>query len=222
MPGALAGGGEAAVAPEAAAAAAGGASGRARATRAAEFSRNGGAVEGRYLWSQSEAEVTVSALVPPGTRARDVSVRLVPPAHTDGAPHGPAEPPVLRVALAGEAEPLLHAALAHAVDTGINTGDADGECDWELTDFDADAEGAPPRRAVRVTLRKASPGGAVVHWWSRALAGGPAIDTSAIADRGRTAARTAAARDAWAEAEALFKSRAAQRVPVEVDISGGQ
>ena len=197
------------------------ASGSARASRAAEFSRNGGAANG-YLWSQSEAEVTVSALVPPGTRARDVQVRLIAAPHPAGVPAGPAEPPVLRISLAGAPEPVLQAALAYAVEApGGADADVDGECDWELTDFDADAAGAPPRRAVRVTLRKPSPGGAVVHWWARALAGGPAIDTSAIADRGRTAARTAAARDAWAEAEAEFKRRTREFQRVEVDVGDG-
>ena len=166
--------------------------------------------------------MTVSVLVPPGTRARDVQVRLSAPPRPAGVPAGPAEPPVLRVAFAGAPEPLLQAALAHAVEEpGGADADAAGECDWELTDFDADAGGAPPRRAVRVTMRKASPGGAVVHWWARALAGGPAIDTSAIADRGRTAARTAAARGAWAEAEAQFKRRTREFQRVEVDVGGG-
>ena len=197
------------------------ASGRARASRATEFSRNGGAADG-YLWSQSDTEVTVSALVPPGTRARDVQVRLSAPPRPAGVPAGPAEPPVLRITLAGVSEPVLQAALAHAVEApGGADAEADGECDWELTDFDADTAGEPPRRAVRVTLRKTSPGGAVVHWWARALAGGPAIDTSAIVDRGRTAARTAAAREAWAEAEAQFKSRTREFQRVEVDVGDG-
>jgi hypothetical protein len=185
-----------------------------RAGRAAEFSRNGGAVGERYLWSQTPSEVTLSVLVPPGTRAKDVAVRLTPaPPSADAA-----ATPRLTVAVAG-APPAVDAPLAFGVEAP-----AEEELDWELTDFDAAAAaagGAPPRRAVRVTLRKASPASNMVHWWRAALAGDPGIDTGAIEERARTAGRTADARAVWAQAEAEFKRRVRERVPVEIDVGSG-
>jgi hypothetical protein len=200
----------AASAPPSAAAAPHPPSGRLGASRAAEFSRNGGAVGDRYLWSQTAEEVTISVLVPPGTRAKDVLVRLTPPPLGElGATHR------LTVALAG-APPAVDAPLAFAVDA---PQDAAAEApDWELTDFDAAASEAKPRRAVRVTLRKSLPGAAMVHWWRAALAGDPGIDTASIGDRERTAQRTAAARAVWAEAEAEFKRRVQERERIEIDV----
>jgi hypothetical protein len=185
-----------------------------RPSRAAEFSHQGGAVGERYLWSQSASEVTLSALAPPGTRAKDVRVTLSPPPPGGGTQR-------LTVALAG-APPLVDAPLAHAVDAPSG----EEEVDWELTDFDAAAPAAASdvassagvRRAVRVTLRKAPPASNVVHWWRCALEGDPVIDTASIGERAGSAARTAAARAVWAEAEAEFKRRVRERVPVEVDV----
>lgn len=211
------------------AAAAAAATAAARQSPASAFSRNGASVPGRYLWSQSSDEAVLSVLVPPGTRARDLEVRLVrdPQPTTAAAPTGRPPPPRVVVRLRGAV--VLDERLAHDVEEPLEGGAGNDEGggaaaappppDWEVVDFDAN------NRAVRLALRKRSPGHGVVLWWDSCLAGcGEArLDTAALADRrgadGRGAQRAEAARAAWAEAEAAFRLRVQQdrALPVEVD-----
>lgn len=188
----------------------------ARRSLRSEFSLNGGCVGERYLWSQSACDVTLSVVAPPGAKAKDVSVCLR--RRHGEATHG------LTVRLGQRV--LVEGALAHAVQCGgadpLDAQAADGqpeELDWELVDYTPAAEGEPPRRCVRVTLRKAqSLGATLVFWWPRALAGDPAIDTQLILDRQRAAGRTLAARALWEQAEEQFKARVRAQERVEVDV----
>ena len=83
------------------------------------LSRNGSVVGCSYCWSQAADEATLSVFCPPGTRAKDVSVRLVDAAESFSVsrpllpPHAHL-PPRLLVSLRGA--PLFDHQLAYAVE----------------------------------------------------------------------------------------------------------
>lgn len=191
--------------------------------RSSDLSRNGAAVGDAYVWSQTATEVTLSVRVPPGTRARDVTVSLS--RHAADKNHS------VRVTVNGQT--ALDNELAFPIDVPHSSNPDDGgsaaalpgvapdtaaaeDVDWALDDFDAEASDAP-RRVVRVTMRKAGIRGAsetgVVLWWNKCFRDHPEernIDTSALADRHAASQRTQQARKAWQEAEAMFLARVKQ------------
>lgn len=162
------------------------------ATLVARASRNGARREG-YLWRQGPEEVEISVIVPPGTRAKQVAVRVV-----EGEEIGQKQ--LLRVELRGGR--FLERELAYPVQ---GTGGKDDELAWELVDFE-DEEGA---RLLRVGLTKVGAAGVVV-WWGRAFAGEEEADTQAFPDRKRGAA-AGAQQDVWAQAQAMFKQSVKER-----------
>lgn len=185
-----------------------------------------------YLWAQSADEVSVHAVAPPGTRARQVRVAL----RGEGLVAGESVASALRVTLDGEV--LLDGALGGKV--ALADGDDEGEeIDWTLADLPGDAKG---RRVVSVTMRKVSPGAGVRQWWNRALEGGPEIDTSAIAGRstygvgaspGDSKPSAGALSDAggsgsgksfaevFAEAEKAFREKVKHQKPIELHLTPG-
>lgn len=204
--------------------------------RESELSRNGAVVGECFLWSQTAAEVTLSVIVPPETRARDVRVELVRRA-------------------AGERHSVLvtvhgHTVLDHqlAFPIAVPHPGADGggmevpgvspdaaaaeDVDWAMEDVaplprppGGDGAGAAgARRVVRITMRKAGVRGAsdtgVVLWWNRCLADHPkerSIDTASLADRHAASQRTQQARKAWQDAESMFLERVKNPQRVVVD-----
>jgi hypothetical protein len=189
-----------------------------------DLSRNGQVVGDSYLWSQSASEVTLSVVVPPDTRARDVAVAVSRPAGQGGEHH--------RVRVTVQGSSVVDHHLAFPIQLADATSDvaAAEDIDWVVEDLDEAAPAAGegqgdgatqgdwprrrPRRLVRVTLRKACIPGAseqgMVLWWNRCLGDHPGekpIDTASFVDRKPTAQRNQQAQQAWAEAQAMFLER---------------
>lgn len=143
----------------------------------AKLTRNGAQRDG-YLWRQTETEVELSVLLPPGTRSRQVRVEVRRPmsAATE-------ERARVVVALREPPAPVLDAELAYPVEHA--PVDEEDEPEWEVTDSH-EPGGA---RLLRLTLRKQVPHG-IVLWWTRALQGEPPLDSTAFPDRRCAPCRT--------------------------------
>ena len=181
-----------------------------------ELKKNGasGASGVALMWSQTKEEVTLSVVVPPGTRASDVAVRCTSDrvevavtakreGKTDDAP--------LR---------FLSDAWTHPIDPEPNDDDDDDDArvfgDWEVCDWDPDGS-----RVVRVTARKKTIGNSLVHWWNRGVKGGAPIDVAAIAarrDNKKNVARAEEARRVWDEATEAFKKKVKDREKITIDV----
>jgi len=170
----------------------------------ARLSRNG-AVRESYLWRQTEDEVEISILLPPGTRAKQVRPQLLPATEPSGAQT------LLLERTAGSA-PFFRGVLAYPVE---QTEEED-ELVWEITDYEPDDLGG--RRVLRTTLKKRAMLGVVV-WWARAMQGEAEVDTRALPDRKR-APEAQGMQTTWEQAQAMFKERVANRKPQEVWLSG--
>ena len=183
-----------------------------------ELKKNGasGASGVALMWSQTKEEVTLSVVVPPGTRASDVAVRCT----SDR----------VEVAVTAEREgktddaPLrfLSDAWTHPIDPEPNDDDDDDDArvcvfgDWEVCDWDPDGS-----RVVRVTARKKTIGNSLVHWWNRGVKGGAPIDVAAIAarrDNKKNVARAEEARRVWDEATEAFKKKVKDREKITIDV----
>jgi len=182
-----------------------------------EKKKNGasGASGVALMWSQTKEEVTLSVVVPPGTRASDVAVRCT----SDR----------VEVAVTAEREgktddaPLrfFSDAWTHPIDPEPNDDDDDDDDarvfgDWEVCDWDPDGS-----RVVRVTARKKTIGNSLVHWWNRGVKGGAPIDVAAIAarrDNKKNVARAEEARRVWDEATEAFKKKVKDREKITIDV----
>jgi hypothetical protein len=162
------------------------------------------------MWSQTKEEVTLSVVVPPGTRASDVAVRCTSD-RVEVAVTAKRE---------GKTAPLrfLSDAWTHPIDPEPNDDDDDARVfgDWEVCDWDPDGS-----RVVRVTARKKTIGNSLVHWWNRGVKGGAPIDVSAIAarrDNKKNVARAEEARRVWDEATEAFKKKIKDREKITIDV----
>lgn len=163
------------------------------------------------MWSQTKEEVTLSVVVPPGTRASDVAVRCTSD-RVEVAVTAKRE---------GKTAPLrfLSDAWTHPIDPEPNDDDDDDARvfgDWEVCDWDPDGS-----RVVRVTARKKTIGNSLVHWWNRGVKGGAPIDVSAIAarrDNKKNVARAEEARRVWDEATEAFKKKIKDREKITIDV----
>ena len=175
----------------------------------AKLTRNGADRSPSHLWRQSESEVELSVLLPPGTRAKAVRPELLASDPLD--PTRSKQVLVVHQA-GGSGATLWEAKLAYPVAMPESAEDLP----WEVSDYEAASAGG--RRVLRLTLQKESPHGVVV-WWERAVAGEEASDTTAFPDR-KHAAKAAAHADVWAEATRMFKEKVAQREKVLIDVGG--
>ena len=218
-------------APAAAASSADSAETRHEALRA-KLTRNG-AERTEHLWRQSELEVELSILIPPGLKARDVRPEIVPADVSGtaavaaggmaGAAAAAAVGKTKQTVVVHERRPrggsgagsvLFSASLAYPV----LQPDSEEDLVWEVTDFEAAERGG--RRLVRLTLQKDSPRWVTV-WWERAIVGEPPVDVAAFPDR--SPAKAAAAQEqvgVWAEATRMFKEKVANRKPILIDAGG--
>jgi hypothetical protein len=163
----------------------------------------------KTMWSQTKEEVTLSVVVPPGTRASDVAVRCA----SDR----------VEVALknreTGNYLRFLSDEWTHPIDPEPNDDDDDDEKndarvfgDWEVCDWDP----IGGFRVVRVTARKKRFGGSLAHWWRCGTKNGTPIDVSAIASRSKAAAETAErTRRVWDEATEAFKKKVRERITID-------
>jgi len=158
----------------------------------AQMTRNGSREGDRYMWSQTKEECLLSVIVPPGTKARDISIKFT---NCDFKTHG-----TLEVGVAGS--PILTGTLGYGIDK--EEGD---DIEWEIKDFEPEG-----RRVVQLTFVKKVPERVVV-WWSRVLAEDAKIDTTTIADRDFNTGH----HDAWKEAHAAFQAKMKNRKPTMVD-----
>ena len=197
------------------------------ALRQKALTRNGAARD-THLWRQTDREVELSVLLPPGTRARELR-------------------PELREAdlIVGTRQRLiLHRVGSGAVSGSGGSGAVSGsggsgavsgtvgdfelaysvvqpesaeELRWEVTDY----EPAGGRRLLHVTLQKEMPHGVTI-WWERAVVGDAAVDTTTLPDR-RWADRLPGQQSGWQEAQRLFREKVAarERTPIWVDSGGG-
>ena len=117
----------------------------------AHLTRNG-AHRGKYLWRQSEVEVELSVVLPAGARAKQLQIELL----LSDASHPKQR---LQVRWRQWNASLFVGVLAYPVEP---PGE-DEELQWELTDFENEAE----ERLLRVTLFKKEVQGIVI-WWGRA------------------------------------------------------
>ena len=161
------------------------------------------------MWSQTKEEVTLSVVVPPGTRASDVAVRCTSD-RVEVAVTAKRE---------GKTAPLcfLSDAWTHPIDPEPNDDDdARVFGDWEVCDWDPDGS-----RVVRVTARKKTIGNSLVHWWNRGVKGGAPIDVAAIAarrDNKKNVERAEEARRVWDEATEAFKKKIKDREKITIDV----
>lgn len=151
--------------------------------------KNGGVVDDRYSWSQSQETVEVHVFVPDSTRAKAVAVDVT-------EKRG-------RIAIDGQT--VFEGEWEFQIEV-------DEDPDWEVLDMDC-------RRVVRLSIRKKRmPGGlSVVVWWRRVLKGDPEIDVSTIDERKKEKSESFA--KAWQEAHVQFLEKAKNRKPVEIDCS---
>ena len=68
---------------------------------------------------------------------------------------------------------------------------------------------------MRVTARKKTVGGSLVHWWRSGVRSGEPVDVSAIA--GRRAGASESARRVWDEATEAFKKKVRERERITID-----
>ena len=175
----------------------------------AEKKENGAGGGVALMWSQTKEEVTLSVVVPPGTRASDVAVRCMSD-RVEVAVTAKRE---------GKTAPLrfLSDAWTHPIDPEPNDDDdARVFGDWEVCDWDPDGS-----RVVRVTARKKTIGNSLVHWWNRGVKGGAPIDVAAIAarrDDKKNVARAEEARRVWDEATEAFKKKIKDREKITIDV----
>ena len=179
----------------------------------AKLTRNGAEREA-YLWRQTETEVELSILLPPGTRARDLRPELMRAADDVASTDGTAAAAPEQVLVvhkkqhatdgAGNSSYFFRGALAFPV-TQPETAD---DLPWEVSDY----EPQNGRRVLRVTLRKEVVHN-VVHWWERVLQGEDSVDTTAFPDRKRRAGDAEKHQSVWREAERMFREKVAQRGP---------
>jgi hypothetical protein len=169
----------------------------------------------KTMWSQTKEEVTLSVVVPPGTRASDVAVRCA----SDR----------VEVALknreTGNYLRFLSDEWTHPIDPEPNDDDDDDDDakndarvfgDWEVCDWDP----IGGSRVVRVTARKKRFGGSLKHWWRCGTKNGTPIDVKDIASRSKAAAETAErTRRVWEEATEAFKKKVRERERITIDAS---
>mmetsp|Transcript_36214 Transcript_36214/g.56562 ORF Transcript_36214/g.56562 Transcript_36214/m.56562 type:complete len:215 (-) Transcript_36214:1114-1758(-) len=161
-----------------------------------KLSRNG-AVTDSYIWSQNKKEVVINFFLPPGTKAKEVSITLKSQ----------------RLKLSRQGQTIIDKELAFPVH------EVDEDLDWEVKDFTGDT-----RRLLSLTVLKALPHTkhltafqveeAGVFWWKGVFKGDPEIDTTQIPDR--QSARTVANRKAWEEAHEKFRELVKNIEPTEV------
>ena len=183
--------------------------------------KNNGASGVALMWSQTKEEVTLSVVVPPGTRASDVAVRctsdrveVAVTAKREG------KTDENTAAAAAAAACFLSDAWTHPIDPEPNDDDDDvfGNVfgDWEVCDWDPDGS-----RVVRVTARKKTIGNSLVHWWNRGVKSGVPIDVAAIAarrDNKKNVARAEEARRVWDEATEAFKKKVKDREKITIHV----
>tara|TARA_B110000977_G_scaffold56500_1_gene76781 strand:+ start:16051 stop:17139 length:1089 start_codon:yes stop_codon:yes gene_type:complete len=164
------------------------------------------------LWSQTREEVTVSVVVPNGTKAKDVAVRCTA---TNVEVACMSKQSLTNAIVVAKC--FLSDRWTHAVDPEPADDDDDDEFaetvygDWEVCDW----EGSSGKRVVRITVIKKNLGGNMVHWWKKGTEGGCEIDVTSIAARKPGAAYMSS--KIWSEATEAFKKRVKERVPIEVD-----
>ena len=191
----------------------------------AKMTRNGGAVfrdggddgDGSvvYFWCQDAKEATLSVVVAPGTRAKDVDVRVTA---RD-----------VRVSMktestSGPAGEVFTGEWSHEIEAEPKDEDDDEDFgdaaptfgDWEITDFEG--TGTRARRVVRVTVRKKG-SEMLVHWWRSCVKGGPETDPATFEDR--SASNASKAKAVWEQAQEMFRERIKNRELVEVDVHDG-
>ena len=187
-----------------------------------ELKKNGasGASGVALMWSQTKEEVTLSVVVPPGTRASDVTVRCT----SDRVEVAVTAKREGKTDAGGAPLRFLSDAWTHPIDPEPNDDDDDDEFngrvfgDWEVCDWDPDGS-----RVVRVTARKKTIGNSLVHWWNRGVKGGAPIDVAAIAARRdnvgkKNVARAEEARRVWDEATEAFKKKIKDREKITIDV----
>ena len=185
------------------------------------LTRNGAARES-YLWRQTQGEVELCVLLPPGTRARAVRPELReqdPQAgrrqtlvlNRVGAPANGVSSGVSGV-ISGGGDSWFVGELAYPV----TQPEASDDLTWELTDFEPDGG----RRLLHVTFQKEMPNGVTV-WWERALQGEAALDTTTLPDR-KWADKLAKQQDSWQEAQRMFREKVKNRKKVPIDLGGAQ
>ena len=189
----------------------------------AKLIRNGARVEGgsdgveEYFWCQDAREATVSVVVRPGVRARDVRVRCTSTDVEIGVVGGSD-----RSSSFSTSDVVFSEKWAHEIDPeprDANDSDDASEPpqfgDWEITDFEGTGPNA--RRIVRVTVRKKG-SDMLTHWWRACVRGGPEVDPATFADR--SAGKANEAKRAWEEAQRMFRERVKNRKHIEVDVPG--
>ena len=195
---------------------------RRRSTVQSPKKKNNGASGVALMWSQTKEEVTLSVVVPPGTRASDVAVRctsdrveVAVTAKREG------KTDENTAAAAAAAACFLSDAWTHPIDPEPNDDDDDDVFgnvfgDWEVCDWDPDGS-----RVVRVTARKKTIGNSLVHWWNRGVKSGVPIDVAAIAarrDNKKNVARAEEARRVWDEATEAFKKKVKDREKITIHV----
>ena len=179
----------------------------------AKLTRNGARRE-RHLWRQTQADVELSVILPAGTKAKMLKIELLPvdsehprqrfSVHWNGKGPG------------GASGVCFEEELAYPVEEPTGEDLAPGEKDdlmWELSDFETEAH----ERLLRVTLRKRAVHGVVI-WWTRAIEGEEALDTTTLPDR-KSGAKLAAQQTVWEEAMSLFKEKVANREKIVIEPS---
>ena len=182
-----------------------------------EEKKNGASQIVALMWSQTKEEVTLSVVVPPGTRASDVVVRCTSDrveVAVTAKREGKTEPKTAPAC-------FLSDAWTHPIDPEPNDDDDDDVFgnvfgDWEVCDWDPDGS-----RVVRVTARKKTIGNSLVHWWNRGVKSGVPIDVAAIAarrDNKKNVARAEEARRVWDEATEAFKKKVKDREKITIHV----
>jgi hypothetical protein len=191
----------------------------------AKMTRNGGTVFGDgggggdggvvYFWCQDAKEATLSVVVAPGTRAKDVDVRVTA---------RDVRVSMKTASTSGPAGEVFAGEWSHEIEAEPKDEDDDDDFgdaaptfgDWEITDFEG--TGTRARRVVRVTVRKKG-SEMLVHWWRSCIKGGPETDPATFEDR--SASNASKAKAVWEQAQEMFRERIKNRELVEVDVHDG-
>jgi len=176
----------------------GGGGSKANTSSTQSHTESGGLTNSHY-WSQTKDSCTVRLFVPPGTRGRDVRIKVAEKSLEVELPD---------TTKSDGSTLKLGGQLAYAVVAPKEVDDID----WELEDDPTPA----PRRLLRVFLKKKSVAQGVVQWWSRVFSSDPEIDVTKIAAR-KPGASVSGFQDTWAKAHEMFKQKVAGIVKTPID-----
>lgn len=170
--------------------------------------RNGSKLE-KFVWSQTQTEVTVRFNVPADLAAKNIKIKF-----TDTKTLH-----ITEINSKAGSPYNFNGRFQYYIRSGDSLdSDTDEYSDWEILTIQ-------DQRYIVITLQKVSVIAGAVFWWDRVFEGDPAIDVTTIADRrgqrpqgGQETLSSAdtSHSNVWEEAHKMFREKVASQQPREV------